>query len=269
MLKRVIHSSSLLIVACLLLLSLSLLSSPAAQAGKAMKAMTFDGGSGAIEIATVYETSYSAQKTVLKSLKTSAKAMKKALGFKGSAMLRSQDGKQIIAFSQWQDVASYEAASPPSASASSKLTTASPAMVPPEPSRILKYEVAAVQTSIPGATPALRGKEAVVQLTQFTAKSPEARSQVRTKVEQLLPDLLQKQPIPQSVVLLTNVDSGDVALLTNWNCSAMFEDVGKPTAIELSNDFIALADSTQQLFNVTTILPAAEVKLDKEPKFDD
>ncbi|MDX2240875.1 MAG: hypothetical protein NW224_09345 [Leptolyngbyaceae cyanobacterium bins.302] len=265
MLKRVIHQSNSLMFACLLLLSLWFLSPAAVQAGKAMKAMVFDGSSGTIEIATVYETSYSAQKMLVKSLKTKTKAMKKAAGFKGSSMLQSQDGKQVIAFSQWQDVASYQTATAASgASASSKSTTASTPLVPPEPTRVLKYEIATVQTSISGATPALRGKEAVVQLAQFTAKDPVTRSQIRTKVKQLLPQLLQKQPIPQSIVLLTDVETGDVALMTNWNCSALFEDVGKPSAIELSDDLLALVDSTQQLFNVTSILPATEVKPDKE-----
>jgi len=128
------------------------------------------------------------------------------------------------------------------------------------------FEVATMRPAIAGATPALRGKEAVVQLVEFTAKTPEARTSVLSRLQTVVPDLLQKQPIPQSMVVLKGLENGPIALLTNWNCSALFEDVGKPTPFVPDDELVALADSQQQLYNVVTIIPA-EVK--KEAKADD
>lgn len=261
----IVDRSKILILASLLML-LWMIFPQSAQAGKAMKALAFDGASGTVEVAAIYETSYAAQKGVMKSLKPSSKLMKKALGFKGTIILRSQDGKQVITLSQWQDLASYQAYTSVAVADSS---TAASAPVPPAPTHTFTFEVAATQTSINGATPALRGKEAVVQVAQFTAKQPDSQSQLLAQVQEMIPALLQKQPIPQSVVLLKKLDSGDVALLTNWNCSALFEDVGKPAAIKPSNALIAIADIEQQLYNVVNIIPAELQKAgDQENKFD-
>lgn len=264
MLKQVIRRLRTGMIVCLLVLSLLATVSPSAQAGKAVKSLVFDTAPGTIEVAAIYETSYAAQKSVVKSLKIGSKLMKKAAGFRGSSVLRSQDGKQVIAFSQWKDLTSYQAYTPTLTADSTKATTA--VSSPPTPTQTLVFEVATTRSAIAGATPALRGKEAVIQLAQFVPKTPDARSRLLTRVEAMILAILQKQPIPQSVVLVKGVNNGDIALLTNWNCSALFEDVGQPTEIELSSDLVALIDSEQHLYNVVNIIPA-EVE-DKESKDD-
>jgi len=235
------------------------------QAGKFMASLVFDPASDPVEVAAIYDTSYATQKTLVKSLKISNKLMKKATGFKGFSLLQSQDGKQVIALSQWQDLPSYQAYVPPLVTESSNSKSSEGLAAPPVPSQTLMFEVVNAQTAIAGATPALRGKEAVVRLTQLAPKSPEMRSQVLTSMEAMVPALLQNQPIPQSVILLKSLDSDDLVLMTNWNCSAMFEDVGKPEAIALSSDLTELVDNKQNIYNVITIIPA-EVKKAKESK---
>jgi heme-degrading monooxygenase HmoA len=270
MFKWIVHQSrTWMLVSLFTLFSLSfwVLFSQPAQAGKTMKSLVFDGSSSTVEVATIYETSYAAQKGVMKSLKVSSKLMKKAPGFKGFFMLQNQNGKEVITVSQWQDLASYQAYTPTPLAASEATSSVA---APPAPTRSLVFEVAGIQPSIPGTTPALRGKEAVVQVAQFTARQPEAQAQVLTQVKEMIPALLEKQPIPQSALLLKGLDNGEVALLTNWNCSALFEDVGKPATIEPNNDLIALADSEQQFYNVVTIIPAEVKKAkDKSDKLDD
>jgi heme-degrading monooxygenase HmoA len=253
------------ILPCVLICMTVVTFSVPAQAGKMMSSLTFDDSSGIVEVVAIYETSYSTQKSIVKSLKINNKLIKKALGFKGFSLLQSQDGKQAIAFSQWQDLASYQAYIPAITTDSSKVNAADTLAVPPVPTKTLMFEVVTTQMAIVGAKPALRGKEAVVQLAQFTAKNPDARSQTLNIVEKMLPTILQNQPIPQSVILLKAIDSEDVALMTNWNCSAMFEDVGKPKAIAVGSDLEAIADSEQNLYNVITIIPA-ELKKDKADK---
>ncbi len=235
----------------LLLSSLFAFSHPVHAGG--MKAVTFDPPGGAIAVAAIYETSYPAQKPLVKSLKLSNKLMKKAAGFKGAFTLRSQDGKQVIAFSQWQDLTSYQAFAP---TVTPSATTAAPATPPPAPNRTLVFEVAALQPSIQGTIPALRGKEAVVQWMQVVPKTAKGQMQTLPLLESIIPEVLQTQPIPQSMVLLRGVEDGGLALLTNWNCSALFEDVGKPVAIAPSKDLTAIADIDQHLYNVITLIPA-------------
>lgn len=236
------------------MLGISLAFPSSAQAGTG-KALEFAAASGTIEVAAIYETSFTTQKSVGKSLKISSKLMKKAPGFKGFSTLQSQDGTQLIVFSQWQDLGSYQAYAPSLTPDSSKTT----ASTLPAPTSTLIFEVVSVQPGIKGATPALRGKEAVVQFTQFIPKNPDARSQILTSVSEMIPNLLAKQPIPQSVLLLKGVETEQIALLTNWNCSALFADVGEPVAIEPSSDLVALANNEQHLYNVVNIVPA-EVK---------
>ncbi|OKH30767.1 hypothetical protein NIES2119_30220 [[Phormidium ambiguum] IAM M-71] len=254
MLKQAIDRAKILIITCLLMLGFSLTFPSSAQAGTG-KALEFATASSSVEVATIYETSFTTQKSVGKSLKVGSKLMKKAPGFQGFSMWQSQDGTQLVVFSQWQDLASYQAYAPNLTAVSSKTTAATP----PTPTSTLIFEVVSVQPGIKGATPALRGKEAVVQLTQFIAKNSEDRSQILTQVTNMIPELLEKQPIPQSVMLLKGVETEQVALLTNWNCSALFADVGEPVAIEPSSDLVALADNEHHLYNVVTIVPA-EVK---------
>ncbi len=191
--------------------------------------------------------------------------MKKALGFRGFALLQSQNGKQVIALSQWQDLDSYEAYMPSASGLKSK--TSETTSAPPEPTQTLIYGVVSAQTAIANAKPALRGKEAVVRWTHLTptniAKNiatniadPEKRSPLLDQVTEIVPALLASQPIPQSVILLKGLESDDIAIMTNWNCSAMFEDVGKPEAIALGDELANLADSDENIYDVITLIPA-------------
>ncbi|MGG6297549.1 hypothetical protein ACQ4M4_24410 [Leptolyngbya sp. AN02str] len=228
-----------------------------AQAGDMAKALAFQQPHTSLEVFAFYETSYAAQKSLLKSLKIPSKMMKKAAGFQGSSTLQSQDGKQVITLAQWQDVASYHAYTPMT------LVNGADAVLS-EPARTIVFETAIAQTSIPNATPALRGKEAVVQLVQFTPNTPDVQPQVLAQVEELIPTLLNQQPIPQSVLLLTSTEDNAIALIVNWNCSAGFADVGEPTAIAISPSLAALANHTQQLYNVVNIIPAEPKKDQKQ-----
>ncbi|MDX2255452.1 MAG: hypothetical protein NW214_08050 [Pseudanabaenaceae cyanobacterium bins.39] len=253
-------------IACCLMISLVLVGlAEEVQAGKFMVAMPFATTDELVEV-SVYESMPATQKTLMKSLKINNKLTKKAAGFKGLSILQSQDGKQVIMLSQWQDQASYDSYGSSQAKAKPQESeyenfknskpNSKPMMAPPEPSQVMAFKVIEAQTSFTGATPALRGKEAVVRWLQLTPKDKVDPSQLQTDIKELIPSILENQPIPQSTVLLQNLDNNDLALITNWNCSAMFEDVGKPQAIALNDALAEAADSTQDLYNVITIIPA-------------
>lgn len=242
-----------------------------AQAGKFMSSLAFESTDDIVEVAAIYESFYTTQKTLVKSLKVSNKLMKKAPGFKGFALLQSQDGKHVIALSQWQDLDSYEAYMP--SASGFKAKAADTTSAPPAPTQTLIYEVISAQTAIANAKPALRGKEAVVRWTHLTPKDiapniadPEMRSPLLDKITEIVPTILASQPIPQSVILLKGPESDDITIVTNWNCSAMFEDVGKPEAISLEEDLAALADSDDNIYDVITLIPAPVKKEDSAAK---
>ncbi|MDX2097105.1 MAG: hypothetical protein SFW36_04960 [Leptolyngbyaceae cyanobacterium bins.59] len=254
---------------CLPLLLACLIFPGNVYAAKKPKALIFD-QPGRMEVAVVYETAFATQKGTVKALKLVSKSMKKAMGFQGSATLKSQDGKQVIVLSQWQDAASYQTYATTAATTASKTSIPSettPGMTtPPVPARTLVLQLEKAQPSIAGTIPALRGKEAVVHLSRWTAKSPEFQPEVLAQVEAMIPSLLATQPVPQSVLLLKAIETGEVALWRNWNCSALFEDVGVPTALIPDKALAALADSEQLLYDVVNLIPVEEkkVKADEE-----
>ncbi|MGB5961348.1 MAG: hypothetical protein WBG73_11860 [Coleofasciculaceae cyanobacterium] len=233
-----------------------LIFSSAAWASESSKALSFDASTSAVEVVTIYETSFSTQKSLVTALKSSSKLLKKAPGFAGFSMLRSQDRKQMITLSQWQDLSSYKAYNTPivdSSLSASKQPTSTPT-----PTHIKIFELTKAQASIANAIPAFRGKEAVVQFIKLMPNSADDQGKLLEQIEVIIPDLLQKQPIPQSALLFKGIDNNEIILMLNWNCSVMFEDLGKPSAIAF-DDNLVLSDIDQQFYDVIKIMPA-EVK---------
>ena len=249
-----------------------------AQADKVPSAFKFDASSNAVNVANFYDTTLETQKGVIKSLKSS-KSMKKAPGFNSLSILKSEDGYKVVTLAQWQDLASYQAyTTPPVESKSSKDDAEKEESnksskskkekdtkeIAIAPTKTLVFQIDKTQAAVEGATPAIRGKEAVVELSEFKLKSPDAQSTVLSSVEGMFPSILQKQPAPQSVVVLKSVDNAEIALMANWNCSTSFEDLGKPAAFEQPVDIASLADNDQRLYDVVKIISPPPPKADKK-----
>lgn len=231
-----------------------------AEAAKAAKAIAFDPGATVINVAAIYETAPTTQKSTLKSLK-SMKTMKKAPGYSSSALLQSEDGTRIIALSQWTDLASYQAfMAPPEPAKEAEKSKAPPAT----PLKTIVFEVGKTQSAREGIIPTVKGKEAVVEFSDFTLKDAGDKDKVVAGAEKLIPSALLKQPTPQSVILLNSTDSPEVALMANWNCTADFAAGEKPAAIAAPDAEIAgLVDVDSHLYNVVSILPAEVKKPEK------
>lgn len=250
-------------IALSILLSLSVLIGfpNSAEAVKALKSIAFDPGASAVNVATIYETAPTTQKTTMKSLKSANKALKKAIGFEGAAVLQSDDGTRVIVLSQWKDLESYQTAIAPPVE-SSKETKKSAAVAP---IRTVVFELEKTQTAREGMIPAVKGKEAVVEFSEFKLKTPADQPKVVTNAEKLIPAALLKQPTPQSVVLMNSTDNTDVALMANWNCTADFAEGETPAEFDpLDAEVASLVDVEQHLYNVVSILPAEVEKPKKE-----
>ncbi len=248
-------------VLALLLLLTGLLSYPAdAYADKAIKAIAFDSAAQSVNVAEIYDTTVETQKTAIKTLKPAIKSAKKATGFNGLTMLKSDDGAQLIVMSQWQDLASYQAYTAPTVAAKSeqKSTLA--------PTRTIVFEIAKSQTARENATPTIRGKEAIVQFSDFKLKNPIDSARVVANVEKMMPAVLLKQPAPQSVIELQSRDKTEIALMANWNCTADFVETGAPTPIDpLDSEIADLVTVNQHTYNVIQVMPAST----KSPKSEE
>lgn len=277
---KFLNSMKAFVLSLVLLLSVLVGYPNAAQADKVPSSFKFDGSSNAVNVANFYDTTLETQKGVIKSLKSS-KSMKKAPGFNSLSILKSEDGSRVVTLAQWQDLASYQAYTTPpvedtksskddaekeesTKSSKSKKEKDKKDTVAIAPTKTLVLQIDKTQAVLEGATPAIRGKEAVVELNEFKLKSPDAQSTVLSSVEGMFPSILEKQPAPQSVVLLKSVDNAEIALMANWNCSASFEDLGKPAAFEQPVDIASLADNDQHLYDVVKIISAPPPKADKK-----
>lgn len=254
---------SALLLSLLLIVSMVVGFPGRAEAAKVAKAIAFDPGVAAVNVAAIYETTPTTQKSTLKSLK-SIKTMKKAPGYSGSALLQSDDGTRIIALSQWKDLASYQAFITPPAEGTketekkSKTPTAAPL-------KTVVFEIGKTQSIREGIVPTVKGKEAVVEFSDFTLKNVADKDKVVASAEKLIPSALLKQPSPQSVILLSSADSPEIALMANWNCTADFVEGEKPTAIDAPDAELAtLVDVDSHLYNVVSILPAEVKKAESE-----
>lgn len=263
---KFVNRSKAFILSFVLLLSLIIGYPNAAKADKVPSSFKFDPSSSAVNVTSIYETTPETQKGVIKSLKSS-KSLKKAPGFNSLSILKSEDGARVVTLAQWQDLASYQAYKPPvedSKSSKDKKEKDKKDLVAIAPTKTLVFQIDKTQAAVEGATAAIRGKEAVVELSEFTLKSPDAQSTVLSSVEGMFPNILQKQPAPQSVVLLKSMDNAEIALMANWNCSTSFEDLGKPAAFEQPGDIASLAENDQRLYDVVKIISAPPPKADKK-----
>lgn len=250
-----------LAAALILLIPVWLIATPA-WADKPVQAVKFDPSSGAINIAQIYETTADNQKTVISGLLKSSKSLfKKTPGFGSFTVLQSQDGSRVLALGQWEDEASYAAflAQPEEDFKSYKKESSKQQEQPVEPSRTLVFKVEDMLAAA-GTVAAIRGKDALVQINEITAKSSDDLDQLIASTESALPSVKQIFPSPRSAVLLKQVDGLDLLLLTNWGSAAEYEDPNAvPSFTPLAEAVSTLAENDQHLYTVVkTIAPKPE-----------
>jgi heme-degrading monooxygenase HmoA len=280
MLKFFHQRYRILVLALLLMLNLLFGHSGIAQADKKpVQPLLFDPPE--INVATIYETSAETQKDAMASIAKSSKALyKKHPGFDGFVVLKSKDGNRVIVLSQWKDLASYQAfteqpvedyktkyadaykskfESSPYAAYKSKSGSAyasykgQEAAATLEPTKTIIFEQ---ETTEPSNIVANIRKESLVQLSEYSIKDPESKSQIIDFVNKLVPTADDMYPSPRSVVLLRSNDNSEVALLASWSCSVDFEGLETtPTFAELSDALVAAADNEQHLYEVMKIIP--------------
>lgn len=179
-----------LVLSFVLLLGV-LIGFPDIAAAKSVKSVSLAPSNGAVNVAAIYDTSLETQKGVIKSMKSSKSLLKKAPGFESLSVLKSEDGTRVIVLSQWQDLESFQTYSSQltdESSNKSKSSKSKDAAIAPD--RTVVFEVEKTQAADEGITPAIRGKEAVVQFSEFTVKNPDDQPKVIAGVEKMMPGIL-------------------------------------------------------------------------------
>lgn len=238
---------------------------------KVVKPISFDPASKVVNVATVYETTPETQKDTISSIvksvfKSKKSSINKAPGFNNYFILKSEDGSRVLGLTQWQDSASYQAfVTPPEQEATlsesekpykEKQSKSSKEYTAIAPARTVVFEIAKTQAG-EGVIPAIKGKKAMVEFDELTAKDPADQPKLITFAEELMPSAAQMQPVPGSVVLLKGVDNTDVALLANWDSSEEFEEIEPdktPAFAPPSDDLTTLVDTDQHLYEVVKVI---------------
>lgn len=260
-----------LALSALLLLGGLTFAPAAAQADKTPVAYAFDPASESINVVDIYETTAATQKEAALGLMKAGKSFfKKTPGFASFSILQSADGERLLSLTQWQDAASYDAylATPAEPEKSSKKKDKA------EPIAPLRTVVFKVEDTLAaaGAVPAIRGKDALVQFNEITAKDQDDLATLTAAADSLLPSIKQVFPSPRSAVLLKELDGADLALLTNWGSAAEYGDLTSvPMLDSLDADLLSLADSDQHLYQVVKTIAAKpeKSKSSKSEKDDD
>ncbi len=268
MLKRLSYQFGSFALLCLWTLTMLLGYSGSAAASKVVESMGFDPTASTINVVSTYATTPATQKTVLKSaLKASKTLYKKAPGFQGLSILQSVDGAQVVTLTQWQDQASYEAATAAAATAAAaKLTEkstkkAAPGAELPTPvTTVFELDQAAAPT---GMLVALRGENAVVQWETLTPATPEAQAKVVAAAEAVFPTLQTLYPAPRSTVLLKGVDTPAVGLLTSWGYADEFADVTQIPTLNPATEAGTEVEAEHHLLTVVKVV-APKVKAAEE-----
>lgn len=246
------------------------------KSNKVVNPISFDPASKAVNVATVYETTPETQKDTISSIvksvfKSKTSSINKAPGFNNYFILKSEDGSRVLALTQWQDSASYQTFVAPPAQESTltseepekeKYSKSSKEYAAIAPARTVVFEIAKTQAG-EGVIPAIKGKKAMVEFDEFTAKDPADQPKLITFAEELMPRATQMQPVPGSVVLLKGIDNADVALLANWDSSEGFEELAPaktPAFAPPSDELTTLVDTDQHLYEVVKVISAKPPK---------
>jgi heme-degrading monooxygenase HmoA len=233
-----------------------------ATADKTPQAVVFD--AAGVNIAAIYETTPDTQKDIVSSvLKSSKSFFKKAPGFNSFSVLQSEDGTRVVALTQWQDAASYEASlAQPTEDYAAKFSKKekSKDKVAAEPTKTIVFQVEQTLAP-PGMAAAIRGKNALVQFSEITANSVDDAVSLLATAEEELPNATQMYPAPRSAVLLKSVDGADLAMLASWGYAEEFDDLTLvPTLAVLPDDATTLATKEDHLYEVVKIISAKPEK---------
>lgn len=231
---------NLLIVAVLLTLGLLGLMPSIARADTSV---ALDTSNNLVKVATVYKTKPNTQTDILaKVLKFEESTLPATHGFVNSSILKGQDGTEVVALTQWQDLPSFEAYS-------KKHIKDAPKTDKPQ---TFVFEVQKVETR--GSEPFI-AESGNIMFSQFKMKQPDKQSELAGIIEQVMPTAFATVPGLQWAAMSPSTDKSTIAMIAQWNSREDFESLSKNAGFDKeTNYWQTYADNEHDLFDVVKIV---------------
>ncbi|MEL6352567.1 MAG: hypothetical protein AAFR58_12450 [Cyanobacteria bacterium J06627_28] len=206
-------------VAVVILAAASVLVGPP-QTAKA--AVSLNETADVVNVVTVYPTDSEIQSEVLSEVsKAEASTFSEVPGFKNSAILKAQDGSQVISLSQWigKDLTSFE-------SYAKEHVLSIPAG---QSAQSFACQVQHTETRT--VSPKFQQGD-VVMFSQFKMKPDKAQPELTMVISQMMPGVLEMIPGLQWAALCPSTDESTIALLARWNSRNDFESLGQKAGFD-------------------------------------
>lgn len=224
-------------IAAIALLMLSLFTG-VAQADTA----SLDTTTEVVNVVTVYPTT-SNQDQILSEISQAESKFAKTPGFQDSAILKAQDGTQVIALSQWQgkDLSSFKAYAKEHVL---NVSTQTP--------QTFACKVQHIETRT--TSPSFNQGD-VIMFSQFKMKPGKDQSELATIITQEMPSVLQMIIGLQWAAMCPSTDESVIALLARWNSRGDFESLGQQPGFDKeTNYWQTYADNEHGLYDVVKII---------------
>jgi heme-degrading monooxygenase HmoA len=208
-------------------------------------AVPLDGNNELINVVTIYPTTPKTQSQVLSELaKAEQKAFSSIPGFQDSAILKAQDGTQVIALSQWKgkDLSGFQAY------ADDYVLDISGAKTPQ--SFACQVQHTETRTTSPSF-----GKGDAIMFSQFKMKPDKEQSELATVVSQMMPGVLQMIPGLQWAAMCPSTNKSTIALLARWNSREDFESLGQQPGFDKETNYWQdYADNEHGIYDVAQVI---------------
>lgn len=159
-----------------------------------------------------------------------------------SSILKGQDGTEVVALTQWQDLSSFEAYSQ---------EHLNDVLETPKPQTFV-FEVQKAETR--GATPTF-SESGTIMFSQFKMKQPEKQSELAGIIEQMMPSAFATVPGLQWAAMSPSTNKSTIAMIAQWNSREDFESLGKNAGFDQqTNYWQTYADNEHDLFDVVKII---------------
>lgn len=210
---------------------------------QAETSVTLDTANDLVKVATVYKTKPETQDRVVSEvLKFEESTLPQTSGLVNSSVLKGQDGTEVVALTQWQDLDSFEAYS-------QEYLDDAPQI---EPAQTFVFEVQKAETK--GKQPVIT-ESGNIMFSQFKMKDPEQQAELAGIIEQMMPTAFATVPGLQWAAMSPSTDKSTIAMIARWNSREDFESLGKNAGFDKeTNYWQTYADNEHDLFDVVEII---------------
>ncbi|MGG6269406.1 hypothetical protein ACQ4M3_29860 [Leptolyngbya sp. AN03gr2] len=212
---------------------------------QAAATVSLDGTNDIVNVVTVYPTTPDTQPKVLSEIaKEEQTAFSNIPGFQDSALLKAENGSQVIALSQWKgkDLSTFQAY------ASEHILDVATNGKPQS------FACQVQQTETRDKSPSLQQGN-VIQFSQFKMKPGKNQSELAMVVSQMMPGVLQMASGLQWAAMCPSTDKSTIALLARWNSADDFKSLSQQPGFDKETNYWQdYANNEHGLYDVAQVI---------------